>query len=211
VTDKEKPCGTLKIMRTPGLAPTLALLSLAAPIVQAATLPRPAPDFVINLAPGMGAPIRLSQYKGKTVVLAFILTYCSHCQKSVGFLTKDQQEFGPRGLQVLASAIDAPTAVPAFIQQFRPPFPVGFNTTEEAMGFMQHVPMMTPYMPMIAFIDKDGVIRAQFEGNDPFLSEGVQERNLRDKIEELLKPAMPGKKTVSKTKGTSAAAKKQSN
>jgi peroxiredoxin len=194
-------------MRKPGLlATTLALLSLAAPIVRAANLPRPAPEFGINLA--FGKPIKLSQYKGKTVVLAFILTYCSHCQKAIGFLTKDQQEFAPRGLQVLASAIDAPTAVPAFVKQFNPPFPVGFNTSEEAMGFMQHVPMMTSYMPMIAFIDKDGVIRAQYEGNDPFLSEGVQERNLRDKIEELLKPATPGKKTAAKTKGT---AKKQSN
>jgi peroxiredoxin len=196
-------------MRKPGLPATaLALLFLTAPIVQAANLPRPAPEFVINLAPGKS--IKLSQYKGKTVVVAFILTYCSHCQKSIGFLTKDQQEFGPRGLQVLASAIDAPTAVPGFILQFNPPFPVGFNTNEEAMGFMQHVPMMTSYMPMIAFIDKDGVVRAQYEGNDPFLSEGVQERNLRDKIEELLKPATPGKKTVTKTKGA-AAAKKPSN
>jgi peroxiredoxin len=195
-------------MRMPGLPATvLALLSLA-PIVQAATIPRPAPDFAINVAPGQ--PIKLSQYKGKTVVLAFILTYCSHCQKSIGFLTKDQQELGPRGLQVLAAAIDAPTAVPAFIKQFNPPFPVGFNTSEEAMGFMQHVPMMTSYMPMIAFIDKDGMIRAQYEGNDPFLSEGVQERNLRDKIEELLKPTTPAKKTVTKTKGA-ATAKKQSN
>ncbi|HMC61745.1 MAG TPA: hypothetical protein VKJ01_21310, partial [Candidatus Solibacter sp.] len=129
----------------------------------------------------------------------------------IGFLTKDQQEFGPRGLQVLASAIDAPTAVPGFILQFNPPFPIGLNTNEEAMGFMQHVPMMTSYMPMIAFIDKDGVVRAQYEGNDPFLSEGVQERNLRDKIEELLKPATPGKKTVTKNKGAAATAKKQSN
>ena len=188
------------------LAPTLALLSIAAVVAQAADLPRPAPDFAINLAPGKA--IRLSQYKGKTVVLAFILTYCSHCQKSIGFLTKDQQEFAPRGLQVLASAIDSPIAVPGFIQQFAPPFPVGFNTSDEAMGFMQHIPMMTSYMPMIAFIDKEGAIRAQYEGNDPFLSEGVQERNLRDKIEELLKPATPGKKTVTRTK---AIAKKPGN
>jgi peroxiredoxin len=196
-------------MRKPGLPVILALLSLAVPLVQAATVPRPAPDFAVNQA--SGKPIKLSQYKGKTVVLAFILTYCSHCQKSIGFLTKDQQELGARGLQVLAAAIDAPTAVPAFIKQFNPPFPVGFNTSDEAMGFMQHVPMMTSYMPMIAFIDKDGMIRAQYEGNDPFLSEGVQERNLRDKIEELLKPATPAKKTMTKTKGTAAAAKKPSN
>jgi peroxiredoxin len=152
-------------MRKPSLLATaLTLFSLSALIVQAGILPRPAPDFVINLSPGTGAPIRLSQHKGKTVVLAFILTYCTHCQKTIGFLVKDQQELSARGLQVLASAIDAPTAVPGFIQRFNPPFPVGFNTSQEAMDFMQHVPMMTSYMPMLAFIDKDGVIRAQYEG-----------------------------------------------
>jgi peroxiredoxin len=188
-------------------ATALAMVLLAAFAAQGATIPRPAPDLAINQI--QGQPLKLSQFKGKTVVLAFILTYCSHCQKSVSFLTKFQQEFGPRGLQVLASATDNPNAVPGFISQFNPPFPVGFNSSEEALGFMQHVPMMIPYMPLIAFIDKDGTIRAQYEGNDPFLAEGVQERNLRDKIEELLKPATTGKKTA--TKGTAAKAKKQGN
>lgn len=191
-------------MRQPGIATALALIALATPIGQGATIPRPAPDFTINLSSGQ--KIKISQYKGKTVVMAFILTYCSHCQKAVGFLAKDQQEFGPRGLQVLAAAVDAPASVPRFIQQFNPPFPVGFTTDQEAMGFMQHVPMMVPFMPMIAFLDKDGMIRAQYEGNDPFLSEGVMEKNLRDRIEDLMKPAVPGKKTV--TKGPAASGKK---
>jgi peroxiredoxin len=193
-------------MRKIGLPATaLMLLSLAA---QAATLPRAAPDFAINLAPGK--QIKLSQYKGRPVVLIFILTYCSHCQKSIGFLIKDQQEFGPRGLQVLASAIDLPTAVPGFVKQFNPPFPVGFNTNDEALGYLQHVPMMILHMPAIVLIDKDGVIRAQYEGDDPFMSEGVQEKNLRDKIEELMKIGAPaGKKPIAK-KGVPTA-KKQSN
>jgi peroxiredoxin len=193
-------------MRKIGLPATaLMLLSLAA---QAANLPRPTPDFAINLAPGK--QIKLSQYKGRPVVLIFILTYCSHCQKSIGFLIKDQQEFGPRGLQVLASAIDLPTAVPGFVKQFNPPFPVGFNTNDEALGYLQHVPMMILHMPAIVLIDKDGVIRAQYEGDDPFMSEGVQEKNLHDKIDELMKSGVPaGKKRVSR-KGVSTA-KKQSN
>src|ERR1051326_4468599 len=164
------------MVRKPGLsAAALALFCAGVFSLQGAVIPRPAPDLAINLAPGK--QIRISQYKGKTVVLAFILTYCSHCQKTVGFLAKDQQEFGPQGLQVLASAVDAPTAVPGFIQKFNPPFPVGFNTNEEAMGFMQHVPMVMAYMPMISFIDKDGIIRAQYEGRDPFMNEDALEKN----------------------------------
>jgi len=187
-------------------ATVLTLLSMAA--AQAANLPRPTPDFAINLAPNK--QLKLSQHKGHPVVLIFILTYCSHCQKSIGFLIKDQQEFGPRGLQVLASAIDLPTAVPGFVKQFNPPFPVGFNTNDEAVGYLQHVPMMILHMPAIVFIDRDGVIRAQYEGDDPFMSEGVQEKNLRDKIEELMKAGAPaGKKPITKKRVSTA--KKQSN
>jgi cytochrome oxidase Cu insertion factor (SCO1/SenC/PrrC family) len=36
----------------------------------------------------------LSQYKGHPVVLAFILTYCTHCQMTVGVLSKLQNEYG---------------------------------------------------------------------------------------------------------------------
>ena len=186
------------------LAVTLLSMAVAA---QAANLPRPTPDFAINLAPNK--QLKLGQYKGHPVVLIFILTYCSHCQKSIAFLIKDQQEFGPRGLQVLATAIDLPTAVPGFIKQFNPPFPVGFNSNDEAVSYLQHVPMMILHMPAIVFIDKDGVIRAQYEGDDPFMSEGVQEKNLHDKIEELMKiGAPPGKKRVTKSVST---AKKQNN
>src|SRR5207244_7918134 len=77
-------CVTLEPMRKPT---SLALLCLVAPMTQAANLPRPGSDFAINLAPGK--QLQLSQYQGHPVVLAFILTYCSHCQKSIGFLIKD--------------------------------------------------------------------------------------------------------------------------
>jgi hypothetical protein len=49
-------------------------------------------------------------------------------------------------------------------------------------------------MPILAFIDRQGVIRAQYEGDDKFFSEEQQEKNLSDRIEELLKPAAPAKK-----------------
>ena len=44
--------------------------------------------------------------------MAFILTSCSHCQMTVKVLSKLQNEYGPRGLQVLASAIEAGLRLP---------------------------------------------------------------------------------------------------
>src|SRR4029077_11233930 len=64
--------------------------------------PRPSPEFKIRLTPsGDFSP---TQYKGKVVVLACILTTCPHCQAAVGMLSGLQREYGPRGLQVLGVA-----------------------------------------------------------------------------------------------------------
>ena len=177
----------------------LTLLTMAMPPAPAAALvPRPSPDFAINL--GQGKQVRISQYKGKTVVVAFILTYCSHCQKTIGALSKIQKEYSARGLQVLASATEdmAAAALPGFLRQFDPPFPVGVNTTEEFVTYMQHPTMLQLYMPGLVFIDKAGLIQAQYEGRDAFLEENSVEKNIRAKVEAMLAPSAAPKKTAAK-------------
>src|ERR1035437_3091642 len=189
-------------MRSFRVITALTLLAMAAAPARAAVLPRPSPDFAINL--GQGKQVRISQYKGKTVVVAFILTYCSHCQKAIGVLSNVQKEYGARGLQVLASATEdmAAAALPGFLRQFDPPFPVGVNTTNEFVTYMQHPTMLQLYMPGLVFIDKDGVIQAQYEGRDAFLEETGVEKNIRAKVEEMLKaPAATPRKAAAK-KGT---------
>src|SRR5882724_7918147 len=113
---------------------SLAFLLGMAVLAPAATLPRPSPDFAIHLTPlGQVSP---AQYKGKVVVLAFILTTCSHCQRTTGVLSGLQREYGPRGLQVLAAAFNpmANMFVPDFIKQFQPSFPVGYTERLDVHG-----------------------------------------------------------------------------
>jgi peroxiredoxin len=176
----------------------LTLLSLVAPLARAVVVPRPAPELTINL--GQGKQIKLSQFKGKTVALAFILTYCSHCQMVMAALAKMHNEFGPRGLQVLASATEdmAASALPAFLRQFSPPFPVGYNSNIESVTFLQHSSMLMLYMPGLVFIDKDGIIRAQYEGKDAFLETTSAEKNIRAELEKLM--AQPAVKKPAKKK-----------
>jgi len=187
-------------------AAAMAVLCLAAPMA-AVNLPRPAPDFTINLT--NGKQIQLSQYRGKVVVLAFILTTCSHCQRTTGYLNKLQNELGPRGLQVIESAIEenARANVPAFVQHFQTPYPVGYNTnTVQVLDFLQHPTMVIPHMPLLAFIDRQGIIRAQHEGNEEPFFGPEHEQYLRNQIEALLKE----RPTETKKTGKKPAAKKQS-
>jgi peroxiredoxin len=179
------------------------LLAAAALLASAATLPRQAPDLKINL--NGGKSIQVGSYKGKPLVVIFILTTCSHCQNTTGILSRLYREYEPRGLQIVASAIDqgAEAFVPRFIQQFGPPFPVGFNDFNTAQEFTQHSPMLIMHMPSMVFIDRAGRIVAQYEGDDPDMQDAVQEKNLRKHIEEILKPvgaAPAAKKAPSKKK-----------
>jgi peroxiredoxin len=183
----------------PSLSRRAALLALVLtlPLMRAADLPRKAPELVIHTTDGK--QILLSQYKGKVVVVCFILTTCPHCQMTIGHLNKLQQEYGPRGFQVLASAIEqnAREAIPGFVQRYNPPFPVGYDNPQVAVDFMQHPPALVPLMPLMAFVDRQGNVRMQHEGDDDAYF-GNLEENLRKDIEMLLKEGSPSAKKTSK-------------
>jgi hypothetical protein len=178
------PCATLTSMKA--ILRAIVLLVFGTLALPAQELPRKAPELAIGLEGGKQA--LLSSYHGKVVCLAFILTTCSHCQATTRILIKAQNDFGPRGLQVLESSVEVggEAMVPRFIQQFQPPFPVGFNVYATAQEFMQHSPMLIMHMPGLMFIDRQGRIVAQYEGDAPFMEEAVQEQNIRGEIEKLL-------------------------
>jgi hypothetical protein len=177
-----------------------ALAIAGVPAVQGATLPRKARALKIEMA--TGPAIDLSQYAGKPVVIAFILTTCSHCQNTISLLTAMQREYGERGLQVLAAAVetDAKKTVPAFARQFATNFPVGFISDATVwLDFMQHPTVALPRMPMLAFVDRGGMIRTQHDANDDRFF-GNEIVNLRSEIEAILKPAgAVSKKAPAKT------------
>src|SRR5438477_4489717 len=149
--------------------------------------PRPSPDFAISL--NNGSQIHLSQYPGKVVVLVFILTYCPHCQFTAQTLSKLQQEYGPRGYQVLGSAIEdmAAMAVPDFIKKFQPAYPVGFNARNAVLDYLQHPAIFRLLMPQVVVIDRKGIIREQLSGDNKFFDRADQEKNFRELLEPLLK------------------------
>lgn len=147
--------------------------------------PRPAPEFVISY-PG-GKQALLSSYKGKVVVLAFISTTCPHCQQECQVLSKLNTEFGSRGFQPLAVAINdmALMLVPDFVRDYRVNFPVGASNREPLLQFMRIKAEDRWVVPQIAVIDRKGVIRAQtpWNGDEKLQSEN----NLRTLIDNLLK------------------------
>lgn len=172
------------IMKTAILFTFVAGLLLAA----GGPVPRKAGELSIQTEPGKF--IQLSHYAGKTIVVAFILTDCPHCQATTKILNDIQRDYASRGVQVVETALDAIMA-PAHVAEFRSTyataFPVGYNTTNDAAKFLAYAPGVPMLMPGIVVIDRNGTIQAQFDGDDDAMR--TPDKTLRYTLDQALKVA----------------------
>ncbi len=179
----------------------LSLLLLSAVMLApmgAADVPRPARDLKFKLASGEEVP--LSKYKGKIVVLEFLLTTCSHCQEFSRAMEKVSKEFEGKGVQMVGVAINegANKLVGEYSRQFGLRFPVGYIQNQQApIEFLQHPVMSRMMMPQVVFIDRAGVIQAQYAGSDTKFFTG-EEQNLREMVQKMLGKAPAAKPAVKK-------------
>lgn len=167
---------------------SVSALSLVAGHVLAADASslRKAPELAFSI-PGQGQK-QLSDYRGKVVALEFIFTTCPHCQAASKLMTKLQQEYGSRGLQVIDVAINpnADLLVENFAKDFQVNFPVGWTTAQQMQSFMGFADARY-VVPQLVLIDRKGYIHYQtpaLSGDD--WSKLMAESAIRQHIEELL-------------------------
>lgn len=117
-----------------------------------------APDFVLPQLDG--TPLRLSNYRGKVVLLDFWATWCDPCREETPHFVELQHQYADRGLQIIGVSMDDTSApVRDFYQQFHVNYPVvmGNAKTGEAYGGVLGLP--------IAFLlDRDGRIVTKHMG-----------------------------------------------
>src|SRR5688572_2401432 len=77
----------------------LAVVLLAMPAVTLAQAPRSAPQVVLKDL--SGRTVRLTDFKGKVVLLNFWATWCPPCRAEIPELLKWQREYGPKGFQII--------------------------------------------------------------------------------------------------------------
>lgn len=159
---------------------------LAGALAFGQNLPRQAPEEVIHF-PG-GKTAKVSDYHGKVVLVAFILTGCPHCQNTVGLLKGIQSELGKRGFQAIGLAVneDAPSRLAQFHEKFKPNFPVGYCPNTDLPAFLQLRPDQRPLAPLLAFLDRKGVIRFETNGSDAEFFNDQEGQHLRAEVLKLL-------------------------
>jgi thiol-disulfide isomerase/thioredoxin len=162
-------------------------------------VPRPAPN--LDFLDANGSHRMLSSYRGKVVVIQFLLTTCPHCQAMSMMLSKMQAELGPRGFQALGVAYNAMEdpkvppgpAVRDYASKYaNNVFPVGYDAHEPILAFLGDSVLDRLGFPQVVVVDKKGVIRAQ---SDPPGTAALQnEQYLTMLVDGLLKEGALSKK-----------------
>ena len=152
--------GTATATATPARAATIGLLDdLSLEVDQ------PAPDFFLRTLNGRS--VRLSDYRGKTVVLNFWASWCPPCRREMPDFQTLWEERGPSGpddLVILAVNLlpeDTIAAAEGFVDEFGLTFPILLDTSRGEVSQRYGVQAL----PATFFIDRDGIVRTTALGS----------------------------------------------
>jgi len=130
-----------------------------------------APDF--ELASLDGKRVRLSDYRGKAVLLNFWATWCSPCKVEMPWFVDLQKKYGNDGLVILGVAMDDSEApkIAQFTSELGVNYPVllGTDKVSEQYGNVQ-------FLPTTFYIDREGRIVGKDTG---LLGRGEIEENIQ--------------------------------
>jgi peroxiredoxin len=108
-----------------------------------------------------GRTVRLSDYKGKVVLINFWATWCPPCGAEMPDLVKLQREYGKDGLQIIGVTYQPEQLahVRKFTRRLKVNYPIVLGTPETKAGFS---PDET--LPLTVIIDREGTIRGAIAG-----------------------------------------------
>jgi len=136
----------------------IAVLCLLVPVIARGQDSQPAQFTLKDI---QGRYIRLSDYRGKVVLVNFWATWCPPCRKEIPDLVKLQRDYGSRGLQVIGVTYPPQTLaeVRRFVSRAKMNYPVALGTKETKSLFTE-----SETLPITIVIGTDGRIRDIIEG-----------------------------------------------
>jgi thiol-disulfide isomerase/thioredoxin len=113
-----------------------------------------------------GRKAKLSDWKGKVMVVNFWATWCAPCRKEIPEFIRMQSRLGPKGLQFVGIAIDEMDKVKAYAQEVGINYPllVGeIDAVEVSRAFGNELGAL----PFTVIIDRQGrVVRTELGGTN---------------------------------------------
>jgi thiol-disulfide isomerase/thioredoxin len=119
----------------------------------------PAPELALKDI--RGRTLRLSDYRGKVVLLNFWATWCAPCRAEMPDLVKWQREHKSRGLQVIGVTYPPQelAEVRQFIRSIKVNYPVAMGREETKALFDKG-----ETLPVTVVIDRKGTVRGVIQG-----------------------------------------------
>ena len=134
-----------------------------------------APEFTFTSL--QGSAMRLSELRGKVVIVEFWATWCPPCREAIPELNKVSEKFRDKNVQLLGISVDkggdALVSVSAFVKEHAVVYPVMVDNVNVAYGVSG--------IPALFIIDKEGKVVKRHMGFFPGLAE-----TLSKEVEELL-------------------------
>ncbi len=150
------------VARNDGSAPQPVAPAAPAPMV---TLP--ASITGTELKAVTGAPIKLSNYNGKVLLVNLWATWCGPCRLETPELVKLHKEFRSQGVEVVGLSTENPDAsadsVREFVDKFNVDYRIGWATPDVAITLMQG----RDAIPQSFVISRTGRIVRRFVGFRP--------------------------------------------
>ena len=131
-----------------------------------------APDFTLQDL--SGGNVRLSDLKGKVVLVEFWATWCPPCRASIPSVEHLHQTYAQKGLVVLGVSLDEEwDSVRSFAQKNGISFPVLRGTEDVSSKYSVRV------IPTVFLVNKEGLIAKKYIGGE---DEETIEKDLRSML-----------------------------
>jgi thiol-disulfide isomerase/thioredoxin len=117
----------------------------------------------LNLKDLQGAKAKLSDLRGKIVVLNFWATWCGPCNAEMPMLVKAAEAYSGKNVEFVGASVDAEETqgkVAGYIARLKIGYPVWLGATDVDMGRFQ----VGDEVPATVFLDADGIVRARILG-----------------------------------------------
>ena len=136
-------------------------------------LNKQAPDFTLTGFDGQ--TIRVAAFRGKVVLLNFWATWCAPCRVEMPIFATWQRQYGPQGFTVIGICMDD-DAAPArrLVDRLKLNYPTAMGDENLAARFGGVLGL-----PLTFLIDRNGVVRARFQGE-------ADARKLESQVRQLL-------------------------
>lgn len=126
------------------------------------TLGKPAPSFTATTLDATPVVKTLADYRGQVVLLNIWATWCGPCRVEMPSMQRLHDEFGPKGLKIVAVTIDD-AGNEEGIRDFAREYGLTFEVLHDPTGDIQRA-YQTTGVPETVVIGRDGTIRKKVVG-----------------------------------------------